>query len=178
MIPNSTIARAPLNCERLETRENPDGNVSVAVFGPDVFVQGDFLSNHVRLIHDGFGNLFAFGINNTTVNGQGAIFIGTFIPRHVIMVGGAGNDTLEVFGLQAGGTLAIAPGDEFDRVDIGGVNVNVVDLDAGAGNDTVVLDNVIGRSFIRLEGGAGFDLLHIRNVFAPAASVSGFEQLF
>ncbi len=50
---------------------DPDGNVTVGVSSFNVFVSGDDFSNHVQLVQDGAGNLFAVGINNTTVNGQG-----------------------------------------------------------------------------------------------------------
>ncbi len=176
MTTNSNTAPR-LTCEALEARDNPAGNVSVAVFGASIFVQGDNEGNHVRLDQDGFGNVFITGINGTTVNGQGGLYLGAFTPQDVVIHGAGGSDTIEVFGLQAVGTLAIAPGDEFDRVDLGGVSANVVDLDAGAGNDTVVMDNVAAWSYLRVEGGADYDLLHFNNVWAPAGSVQGFEQM-
>ena len=101
-----------LNCESLESRENPDGNVAVAVSNGSIFVQGDDFANHVQIVQDRGGNLFAVGINNTTVNGQGVIFLGRFTPNNVSINGAGGNDTLQVFGVVASGTVGIAPGDE------------------------------------------------------------------
>ena len=172
----ATDTAPALNCEALETRENPDGNVGVAVFGNSLLIQGDDAGNHVRLERDPFGNVVITGVNSTTVNGQAAISLGPVNLQDVTVQGAGGADTLQVYNLAIAGTLAFAPGDESDRVDIGNVSANVIDVSAGGGNDTVAMDNVYVASYLRVDGGADTDLLHMSNVAAPAGQVIGFEQ--
>ena len=169
--------RTCLNCEALETRENPDGNVSLSVVGGSIFMQGDGVGNHIQLSQGPLGNNIVTGLNNTTINGQTTINLGRFIPINVFIHGDGGADRIEVANMRIAGTLTIIPGDENDRVDITNVSASVVNINMGAGNDTLVVNGLIARSALMLDGGSGYDLLHLSNVFAGSGYVRNFEQL-
>jgi hypothetical protein len=164
-----------LNCESLESRDTPVGNVAVGVSNANILMVGDNNFNQVLLAQDGFGDVFAIGLFGTTVNGQSSIFLGRFFPNNVTILGGGGDDWIQVANLVSTGTIAVGPGDEFDRVDIVNVSAAAVIVGAGAGNDTVVMDNVVAWSFLWIDGGSGADLLHFNNVFSNDPNVFNFE---
>ncbi len=93
------------------------------------------------------------------------------------IVGNGGADTLQVFGLRSTGHIGNRAG---RGVRPGGyrqyVNAAAVIVSAGAGNDTVVMDNVVGRSLVWVDGGSDTDLLHFSNVVSNSTNVMNFEQ--
>ncbi|MCI0700140.1 MAG: hypothetical protein L0241_03525 [Planctomycetia bacterium] len=163
MIPNSMNCR--LGCEQLEARENPDGNVAVAVSGGVIFVAGDAFNNRVVINQDVFGNVFATGLNNTTVNGVTQIFLGRGIPNRLIMDMGAGNDRTEVLDMTVFGHIEILGGLGDDstfllRNRAGGV----VAVNGTSGNDETWISGV-NAALVVAEGDVGFDRVHIDNAF-------------
>jgi len=153
-----------LNCEQLETRENPDGNVSVSIINGGIVIVGDAASNWVSLQQNAFGDVFVFGFGNTLVNGQTAIFLGRGIPGDVQIFLGDGNDRTEVIGVRAASVL-IASGTGFDQnlvlntATIGGIGVLSGD------QDDITFLSVVSASHIILDGGFGFDRFHVDNTF-------------
>src|SRR5688500_8420014 len=102
-----------LNCELLEARDTPAGNVTAMVFGGTVVVTGDSEFNRIQIAQDGAGNMFAAGLEGTTVNGQSVVFVGQGVPDGVSVSLGDGQDYLEMMGVFAGG-ISIEGGNDGD----------------------------------------------------------------
>jgi hypothetical protein len=154
-----------LNCERLESRDNPDGNVAVAVSNGTIFLQGDVFNNRVVLEQNQFGDVFVTGLNNTTVNGVTSIWLGRGIPNGVVADMGGGGDRTEVLGLTVNNNIEILAGSGNDSTFLlnnrlgGAMVVNSTD-----GNDDTWVSGVFA-SVVILEGDTGFDRFHIDNAF-------------
>jgi hypothetical protein len=178
MVTTSRNATRPrLNCEQLESRENPAGNVSVFISGAQLIVAGDAFDNAVSTQQDQFGNVVIIGVNGTTVNGQSAIFLGPFIPFDAIFDGGAGNDQIDVAGLFVSRQLTVSGGSGNDLVQLRGVNSNFITVATHDGNDTLIGTNVVARTGMQIDGGTGFDIGLLRNISAGSFFFhSNFEQ--
>jgi hypothetical protein len=156
-----------LNCESLEERDNPSGNVSVVVSNNFVFIQGDAFNNSIRVQQDGFGNLLVVSLDDTRVNGQSSIFVGRGSPNGVQISMGAGNDRVEVTGLATFGSLIVGGGAGNDQIVIANTTAsNSVEVYGRDGNDITFLTNVFAN-FMVMDGGNGTDALHFDNTFAP-----------
>jgi hypothetical protein len=164
----NTKPTAPrMNCEQLEARDNPAGNVTAFVSGGSVFLIGDFLDNQVHLQRDASGNLFAIGFPGTTVNGQSSVFLGNGIPNDVHIDMGAGNDHAGVDGLVAFGHLVILDGEGHDGASVTNTSVGrSIQIYGQGGFDNTFVSNVSAR-FIWLDSGVGIDAIHVDNAFAP-----------
>jgi len=173
----TTSSRPRLNCEQLEARENPAGNVNVFISGGQLFVIGDAFDNAVSTQQDAFGNIVVIGVNGTTVNGMSAISLGSFIPMDAIFVGGAGNDQIDVAGLFVTRQITVSGGPGNDLVQLRGVNANFITVGMHDGNDTLIGLTVRARTGMQIDGGTGFDIALLRNIFAGSFFFhSNFEQ--
>jgi len=161
--------RARLGCEQLEPRCTPNGNVSVFVSGGQLFVIGDNNSNAVTTRQDTSGNIVIAGVFGTRVNGQESITLPAFVPINAFFVGGAGNDQIDISGLQVANSLQVAGGAGNDLITLrDGINANTIAVAAGFGNDTLIATNVLARTGAQFDGGPGFDTMMLRNFFAGA----------
>lgn len=166
-----------LGCEQLEHRDNPAGNM-VAFFNSvgELNVFGDGLDNAVSVQQNGFGDLFIFGVNGTTINGLSAIFLGRGVLNGLHVEGGFGNDLLEVLGVRTPGVIVVGGGEGNDGIHVNGVVANAVGIGGWTGNDVVTTANVFVGSFAWIDGGAGFDVIANRGIFGPQFFFN-FEQL-
>lgn len=97
--------RARLGCESLEARDTPAGNVAATFQNGVWYLLGDAADNQINVVKDASGNVTVYGLNGTTVNGQGAVALGVVTggggsgfapPRNGLYVDlGAGTDYLE-----------------------------------------------------------------------------------
>src|SRR5262245_18342162 len=104
--------KAPLGIERLETRDTPAGNITATVSSGVLFLNGDGADNQFGLQQNSAGDVFVYGLNGTSVNGQPLVFVGRGTPAGVVADLGGGNDYLEVLNLFAGG-ISINGGNDF-----------------------------------------------------------------
>src|SRR5262245_326809 len=167
---NPTAApRARLDCERLEARENPAGNVTAFLNGAGQLVEiGDAADNQVSTQIDDSGNLVIYGVDGTTVNGQPLVRFGPFVPTDVIIDGGAGNDQLDVGGIFVNNSIRIEGGVGNDLVQIRGTSADSIFVNMNVGNDLLVTRNSVARSTASLHGAAGFDTWNLDNFFVGA----------
>jgi hypothetical protein len=162
----STNLTAPrLNCEVLEPRDNPSGNVSVFVSGGIIFIAGDAANNRVQLEHTSSGDLFVHGFDNTLVNGQTSIYLGRGIPNGVRLDLGAGNDRAEMIGLVTAGSVRFDMGTGNDQAVVLGASAREsIEIYAQDGDDDTYLSR-IDANYVILDGGNGFDTVHADNMF-------------
>jgi hypothetical protein len=160
--PNTTPR---LNCEVLEPRDNPAGNVSVAISGGVIIVAGDAFNNRINLSQDSVGNVFITGLDNTTVNGQSSLFLGRGIPNGVRIDLAGGNDRAEVVGLVTFGDLIVGGNVGNDQTIILSTAAQFsVQVHGQDGDDDTYLSN-ISADIVWLDGGNGFDVAHADNIF-------------
>jgi hypothetical protein len=164
-----------LMIEPLEHRENPAGNVTAFLSGGTLIAVGDAAANQVSIQQTVAGDIFAFGLNGTTVNGRSAVFVGRGILNGVSVQGNAGNDAIELVGLLVRGGINIQGGDGNDTIRLAAVTGGIINVDAGAGNDLIRLEGVISRSTAVVTGNVGSDTLINRGITAPFFTIQGFE---
>ena len=169
----------PLNCEWLEARDTPAGNVTAMVSGGAVFVDGDGAFNRVRIEQDGVGNMFVIGLDGTTVNGQSAVFVGQGTPAGVFVTLNDGQDYLEMVNVVAGG-ISVSGGNDGDGLWMWNVSAfGNIDVRSEAANDTVFLSGVWAGNVLTLDGGSEYDIVHVDNSGgANGAFMFNFEEPF
>jgi hypothetical protein len=159
--------RTRLNCEQLETRDNPSGNVSVAFSAGTLFVIGDGNHNAVTTRQDAFGNIIIAGVFGTSVNGQSVIVLPPTVPFNAVFDGGNGFDQIDISGLTVTNSLRVAGGVGNDLITLrDGVNAAFMNVTLDAGNDTLIANGVVARIGAQFSGGFGFDRAQLRNFFA------------
>lgn len=175
----SPNAQPRLNCELLEARDNPAGNVTAMVSAGAVFVDGDSAFNRVRIEQDGAGNMFVIGLEGTTVNGQSAVFVGQGTPAGVFVTLNDGQDYLEMVNVFAG-AISIQGGNDGDGLWMWNVGASGnIEVRSEEANDTVFLSNVWAGNVLMLDGGNAYDIIHVDNSggFGGAFAVN-FEEAF
>lgn len=152
-----------LGCERLETRENPAGNVTAAIL-PDgmLYIEGDINANVISVQQNAAGDLFVFGRGSTTVNGQTGVYLGRGIPSSVLIRTGDGNDTVEMIGVRTTGWLAVETGAGDDGMALYGCQAGALALKGNSGNDLIYTDGVYVQNYAEVDGGAGTDTVDFR----------------
>lgn len=160
-----------LGCERLEARENPAGNVITTIL-PDgvLYIRGDALDNRVSVQQYANGDLFAYGVAGTTVNGQSVVYLGNGYPTGVAFVMDAGNDLLEMIGVRTGGGIWGQMGNENDGLALYNVMAGALQPMMEGGDDVVVTDSVYVSGYCEINGGTGFDTIDYRTygIYAPS----------
>ena len=152
-----------LRCERLEDRDTPAGNVSVVLAGSQLYVTGDGFDNGVSTQQNANGDIIVVGVNGTTVNGMGCVYVGRGILRDVIVRGGGGNDLIDVVGLFVNNGISIETGNGNDQIQVRNVNAAYIAVYARGGNDSLLTQNAHASVGIDLQGGDGFDFWANRN---------------
>jgi len=159
--------RTTLNCEQLETRDNPNGNVTVAISGGSLFVAGDGGNNAVTTRQDASGNIIIAGVFGTTVNFRSVIVLPPFVPFNAVFDGGFGFDQIDISGLQVGNSLRVAGGVGNDLITLrDGTRAAFMNVTLDDGNDTLIATNVVATLGAQFSGGFGFDTAMLRNFFA------------
>src|SRR5436190_8856761 len=133
--------RRILFLERLESREVLTGNVTAAIRGGDLFVNGDSQGNDITITRSGPSSLTITG-NGTTVNGQASVTLNNFHDDAIINLNG-GNDKLtfertidDLFRLPGGLTITTAGGN--DELNFSDVSVkDHLFINTGSGNDKI-----------------------------------------
>lgn len=135
------------------------GNVSVALEGSLLKIQGDNLDNQLTVTRAATGNLTITGQTGTLINGLASFTLINPTVGSVDVRMEAGADNLTIRGLQVASNFTANLGDGNDRLttvaaaptSIGG-NLTI---QGGLGNDVVQLNRTtVGRN-LRVEGGAG-----------------------
>jgi hypothetical protein len=164
-----------LRCERLEDRHTPaGGNVSVALIGTQLFVQGDSADNAVGVYQDASG-IQVVGGYGTTVNGLAAVNVGTAIPTEVSIQGGFGNDLIDVRGLVASNAILLESGAGDDGVSFNTVRSTYLTMNLGDGSDWLQISGVVAYA-VDISGGAGFDPVQNRGVSTTWGGFRDFES--
>jgi hypothetical protein len=170
MLESTTTHGAPrtrLNCEQLEARENPSGNVSVFLSGGSLFVIGDGNHNAATTRQDSSGNIVIAGVSGTTINGQSVIVLPPIVPFNAVFDGGFGFDQIDISGLQVANNLRVAGGPGNDLVTIrDGTSSAFMNVTLDDGNDTLIGHNIVARVGAQFSGGFGFDRAQLRNFVA------------
>jgi hypothetical protein len=110
------------------------GNVSARLESNQLYVEGDGVSNELRVTQNFNGVITLTGLNGTTVNGRPAL---TYVAPSLIAASfkmNAGNDLLQIGGLRT-------------RVDL--------NIELNEGNDTLHLQNVTAGANVNIQGGTG-----------------------
>ena len=160
----------------LEDRTNPSGNVTALVFDGVLYVGGDDAANAFAVTGTGATDATVAPLDaDTTVNGQSGVAAFSGIRKGFHVVAGAGDDTIQLMGLQARDTINVIAGDGNDVLRIGGSFAgegSIVDL--GEGNNRI---DVAGSSFgklFSLRSGSGDDVLSVTgNSFREVALFNG-----
>jgi hypothetical protein len=154
-------ARAPLGIERLEARDTPAGNISATVSGGVLFLNGDGADNQFGLQQNASGDVFVYGLNGTSVNGQPVVLVGRGIPNAVVADLGTGNDYFEILGLLAGG-VSINGGNGFNSIAMANVRTaGNIEYRGGQEDDAVFMAGVVAGNQMILDGGNGTDSLRL-----------------
>ena len=120
----------------------PAGNVQVSMENGNLIIQGDNQDNNIILVESGIA-----GRTGTTVNGQRFIFIPEGVTNDII--------------------ISMKGGDDFVRVELPGTNFAIphdLEINTGAGDDTIELLQVRAPNETRLDTGGGGDIIFIDGV--------------
>ena len=158
----------PLLAEPLECRCLLAGNVTATFTDGNLRLFGDGKNNAVE-VQGVFGELVVRGLDNTRINGQEeVVFLGGSLLLHDLKaVLGKGHDRLFLFDLATAGHVQLGQGQ--------------VDTLFDAGNDLIVLDNVLVGGDLRVNAGGGADFVVLNDVEvlgrAELRGGSGSDQL-
>lgn len=168
-----------LGCDRLETRENPAGNVVALIAGDGaLYLRGDAADNLFSIQQSAEGDLYVFGRAGTTVNGQSAVYLGRGFVTGVSVVADDGNDLVEIINLRTTGGIGVLAGNENDGVALYGVECGWLNLVMQGGDDVVVTDGVYAANGANIDGGSGFDTIDYRTyaITTPWLNLPGIER--
>lgn len=131
--------RKTLKLESLERRITMAGDVSAALSGQDLIIAGDALDNEIRVVQNAAGNVTVAGVNGTTINGRpSVVFTNPNLIKAEIRMGD-GNDVVTIRGTP-------------------GVTVsNDVNIELGAGNDTLRVSHTRVGASLAVKGEQGVD---------------------
>lgn len=144
----------------LEQRTVPAGNVTAAVIGGYLVVNGDDAGNQIFVGQPGKYTAGITALDNTTINGQASATFDGVYNGYIIMLGG-GDDVLAVIGDVAGGSLAIDMGEGNNAVTLGMVtSYSGASITTGSGADSVSLLGSTFYSWLNINTGAGDDRIN------------------
>ena len=151
-----------LGLDRLESRENPAGNVLATLNNGVLFLRGDAADNQFSVQQDQFGDNFVYGVSGTTINALGYIYIGRGNLGGIQIVSDAGNDLAEIVNIHTPGAITMQAGNENDGIAIYGTSSGSMYLSMEGGDDIMVTDNVWVNGLATVDGGPGFDTIDYR----------------
>jgi hypothetical protein len=156
----------PPRLEALEARENPAGNVTGVMSGNQLVLSGDASDNWFGLQQDWLGNTIVYGLNNTLINGQTALYLGRWRLSDVYINTWGGNDAVHMAGVGASSCLYTSLRDGSDALQMVNSGGTYLAVDGQDGNDTIAPIGVVGFYAVDVTGGTGFDVLQDRGIFA------------
>jgi hypothetical protein len=165
-----------LGCEQLEYRDNPAGNMTAVFSNGELLIFGDALDNAVSVQQNAFADTIIYGVNGTTINGQSAIYVGRGALGGLRIDSAAGNDLIEVLGVQTPGVIGIWGGEGNDGIHVNGVVAWQVGAGGWTGNDVITMTSVYAWGWIWVGGGPGSDVFDNNGIFGPQAVVE-FESI-
>jgi hypothetical protein len=151
-----------LGLDRLESRENPAGNVLATLDNGVLYLRGDAADNLFSVQQDQFGDNFVYGVSGTTINSLGYIYIGRGNLNGIQIVSDAGNDLAEIVNIHTPGAILMQAGNENDGIAIYGTSAGSMYLSMEGGDDIFVTDNVWVNGTAYLDGGSGYDTIDFR----------------
>ncbi len=148
-----------LNLESLEGRKMMAGDVSVALEGQLLTVQGDNLGNQVVVSQNAAGAVTISGQNGTLINGLPSVrFINPQLNAMEIRMEG-GDDSVSLRGVRIANDLFADLGAGNDLLTTAAATPVVIGanamIEAGAGNDIVRLSGITVREDLMIQGGVG-----------------------
>jgi hypothetical protein len=174
------LTRARLGVERLEARDVPAGNVLAALVGGNLVLAGDGAGNSVQVSVEG-DDLVVAG-DDTTINGEEQVVFEDAggIPANLAVALGGGADTLDISGVEIGGSAVILTdgllsdffGGADDTVTLTDVTVGgYLAITTGGGDDSATLDTVDVGDAALVTMGSGDDDLTLAGASTFAAAV-------
>lgn len=158
--------RARLGCETLEARDNPAGNVSVALVGGWLDVVGDAADNQISIQQNYFGDIVVYGYGGTTVNGVSAFFVGNGRLERLTVNMGNGNDYADVAGLFVTTDMTLYGGFGNDALILYNAgSFNTVALGGGPGDDFIGVNHGVAGSTLLMYGSEGTDTLDFNSAW-------------
>ena len=168
--------------ESLEPRQMLAGDVTAAIRGNDLIIEGDQQNNEIVIQESANpGEFEVFGANGTTINGQERFTFTSDVDDVRIQLRD-GNDRLWIKEMQVGDDVRIRTGDDQDAILIDELTVRGnLRLDTQSGDDAVHFGNAVKNLGNRLEvrTGSGSDQLFLRNSLVDRVDVrtgSGIDQ--
>lgn len=148
-----------LMVESLESRRLMAGDVSVALEGSFLRVEGDNLDNQIAISQTVAGDVVVAGQNGTLINGLASVrFVRPALNAMEVRMEG-GNDTVTLRGVQVANDMFVDLGAGNDRVTsplnspvLIGANANIY---GSEGNDIVQLAGAVVREDLYVDGGLG-----------------------
>lgn len=159
----------------LDARLVPAGNILAQLSGGDLALQGDNLGNEVRVSQAANGNVTVRGLNGTTVNGLAQVTYPAAVLNKVEANLEGGNDILTIGSLNVAGDVFVQAGEGNDRVVLNGtISGSLVSVSGGLGADTVrVADvSVLGDMNVNTEDGAGTILFQNATIDGNVSAIS------
>lgn len=148
-----------LKMESLEGRKMMAGDVSVALEGQLLTVQGDNLSNQIVVAQNPAGVVTVSGQNGTRINGLASVrFVNPQLNAMEIRMEG-GDDTVSLRGVRVTNDLFVDLGAGNDQM-ISPITVPVTvganaTIEGGSGNDVIRLQGMTVREDLSIQGGIG-----------------------
>ena len=144
------------------------GDVTAKVVRGRLIVKGDRESNDIRIdqtdLAEGQYRLYTGEGSETTFNGQAGEIIISGVTRGVKINTGAGDDSLDMDGVNVFGDLSIRTGAGDDWVDLSGVEVDGdVSIKTGGGADGVKLAGLTVGENLKIATGRHADIIEINN---------------
>lgn len=163
MLKRTRCRNLQLRCsyQLLEPRQMLAGDVSVAMDGTTLIIQGDNLANELT-ISSIDGSIVVSGVE-TTVNGAADFDAGSFVKDVDIRMG-AGNDQLVLSSLNVQGSLTVFGDSGADRFELNDTIARYIHIDAGAGNDTLDVVEAGSLKSVYFHLGAGDDVVSISSL--------------
>lgn len=153
----------------------PAGNILAQLSGGDLALQGDNLGNEVRVSQAANGTVTVRGLNGTTVNGLAQVTYAGAVLNKVEANLEGGNDVLTIGSLNVAGDVFVQAGEGNDRVVLNGtISGSLISVSGGLGADTVRLAdvNVLGDVNVNTEDGAGTILFQNATVDGSVSAIS------
>ena len=150
--------RSCLNCESLESRETPS-NVSVVYNSAhNLIVTGNNSGNIFTLEENLAGDYYVTAGNGTTVNGVYAVNLGVIHPVNIEITDGNGSNYFAIYGVHPSNSLSVHTGTGNDYVTISGVETDYVNVNEGAGENTLRTTSVVALEGADIKAGSGYNV--------------------
>lgn len=168
--------RNRLGVEKLESRDNPAGNITAMMDSSTFFLIGDVADNQLSVTENTAGELIVTGLNGTTINGQESVNFGVVTQNNLRLNLRDGNDSVDLSGVSTTGYIFLDMGAGNDSATLSNVSASGVGFSGGSGNDAVTLTAVSASIGVRIMGGDGVDTFTNNGTTTPNLYVDGLEN--